>query len=167
VNRLKTVIRVVAPILVLALGAAVMAGLVKTKPKAEEKPTEDAGVVVRTMTVEVDRTELTVSAQGTVLASREVELQPEVAGRVIYRSKNLVPGGRFTKGEVLLRLDPGEYSLRAAQSAAQVEQARQQLAIEESRGELAEEEWQIIGEDERASDVGRAAALRKPQRAEA
>src|SRR5690606_31726959 len=106
-------------------------------------------------------------AQGTVISSREVGLQPEVAGRVIARSPNLVPGGRFKRGELLLRLDPGEYSLRAAQSAAQVEQARQQLALEESRGELAKEEWEIIGEDAKASDVGRSAALRRPQRAEA
>jgi len=86
---------------------------------------------------------------------------------VVYRADNLVPGGRFQKGDVLLRIDASEYSLRAKQSAAQIEQVQQQLMIEESRGELAAEEWRLIGEDEGASDVGRSVALRKPQKKEA
>ncbi len=163
----KAVARGGIAILIVALGAGVMGMLVKSRAPAEAKPDSDTGVVVRTARVKAKKQLATVAAQGTVLPARQVTLQPEVQGRVIYRSDNLVPGGRFKKGEVLLRIDASEYALRAKQSASQVEQAQQQLLLEESRGELAEHEWKLIGEDDAASDVGRNVALRKPQLKEA
>lgn len=162
-----TVIRILLPLAVIGAGAAIMGGLVATKPEAEPRPDKDTGVVVRTVEVHSTKEQVTVPAQGTVVAAREIRLQPEVAGRVTMRSENLVPGGRFKQGEVLLRIDPSEYAIRAEQSAAQVEQAKQQLALEASRGEIAKQEWAIIGEDAQASEAGRSAALRQPQQQEA
>jgi len=148
-------------------GAAVMSALVKSRAPAEATPQKEQGVVVRTLKVKASRQLATVAAQGTVLPARQVTLQPEVQGRVIYRSDSLVPGGRFKAGDVLLRVDASEYALRAKQSATQIEQAEQQLLLEASRGELAEHEWKLIGQDEKASETGRAVALRKPQLKEA
>lgn len=163
----QAAVRGALALFIVAAGAGVMGALVATRAPAEGKPASDKGVVVRTMKVKSSRQQATVAAQGTVIPAHEVTLQPEVQGRVVFRSDNLVPGGRFEKGEVLLRIDASEYALRAKQSSAQIEQAEQQLRIEESRGELAQEEWRLIGEDEGASDVGRSVALRKPHRKEA
>jgi RND family efflux transporter MFP subunit len=99
--------------------------------------------------------------------AREVSLQPEVQGRVIYRSESLVPGGTFKKGEVLLRIDSSEYNLRAQKSATEVEQAIEQLKLEQSRGEVAAHEWTLIGGERTGSQTGREVALRMPQMKEA
>jgi len=144
-----------------------MSGLIASGQGAEAKPPSDLGVVVRTQTVKVVHQQATVGAQGLVIAADEVALQPEVQGRVVFRSDKLVPGGRFKKGEVLLRIDASEYALRAKKSSSQLEQAQQQLTLEESRGEIAKEEWRLIGKDGGASESGRAVALREPQKKEA
>lgn len=151
---------------IVALGAGVMAALIASRPPAESKPADQAGVVVRTLKVKASTQLTTIASQGTVIPAREVQLQPEVPGRVVYKSPNLVPGGRFKKGEVLLRIDASEYALRAQQTASQLEQAEQQVKLEAARGEMAAAEWKMIGEDSRATDTGRAAALREPQRQE-
>lgn len=163
----KAAARAGIAIIIVAVGAGVMGALVKSRATTEATPESNTGVVVRTAKLKGTKQLATVAAQGTVLPAHQVTLQPEVQGRVVYRSENLVPGGRFKKGEVLLRIDASEYALRAKQSASQVEQAEQQLLLEESRGELALHEWKLIGEDGAASDVGRSVALRKPQRKEA
>jgi RND family efflux transporter MFP subunit len=141
--------------------------LVSTKAPVEAKPEGDTGVVVRTMIVHKKEQPAAVATQGLVVPAHEVSLQPEVQGRVVFRSKNLVPGGRFKEGEVLLRIDASEYALRAKQSATQIEQAQQQLMLEQSRGDIAKEEWRLIGEDGSASESGRSVALREPQRRDA
>jgi RND family efflux transporter MFP subunit len=137
--------------------------LTQNRAEPETKAPSDTGISVRTIEVHSTHQRVSVGAQGTVMAAREVSLQPEVQGRVIYRSESLVPGGRFKKGDLLLRIDPREYSIRAKQSASEVHQAEQQLLLEASRGKVAEQEWNIISDDEVPNDV----ALRKPQMQEA
>lgn len=164
---LQVFARIGLSLAIVGAGVGVMKFLVSTKAPVEAKPSGDTGIVVRTMIVHQKEQPAAVATQGLVVPAHEVSLQPEVQGRVVFRSKNLVPGGRFKKDEVLLRIDASEYALRAKQSATQIEQARQQLMLEQSRGDIAKEEWKLIGEDGSASDAGRSVALREPQRRDA
>ncbi len=163
----QLITRIAIPIAIVAVGLGVQALLVATKPPTEARPPSELGVTVRTTKVSAKQQKATVAAQGTVVPAREVSLQPEVQGRVTFASKALVPGGRFKKGEVLLRIDASEYALRAKQTASEVEQAEQQIKLEESRGEIAAQEWKLIGAEDGSSDAGRSVALRKPQMKEA
>ncbi len=162
----RTLLRIGLSALIIGAGAGVMSALVASGAKAEATPSSDLGVVVRTEKIKTIRQQGTVAGQGLVVPAHEVSLQPEVPGRVVFRSEQLVPGGRFKKGDILLRIDASEYSLRAKQSVSQIEQAQQQLMLEESRGEIAAAEWKLIGQ-ESTSDAGRAVALREPQKKEA
>lgn len=163
----QAALRIAIPLVIIGAGVGMKNFLVSQKSAPTAKPPSDVGVSVRTVRVKATKQLVSVAAQGTVVPAREVSIQPEVQGRVVFASEALVPGGRFKKGQVLLRIDSSEYSLRAKQSASQVQQAEQQLKLEESRGAIAAKEWQLIGEDQSASDSGRSVALRKPQRKEA
>lgn len=163
----QLIVRILIPTAILGTGLAVQGLLVASKAKTEAIPQKDLGVSVRTQKVTARQERVTVAAQGTVVPAREVSLQPEVQGRVTFANPALVPGGRFKKGDVLLRIDASEYALRAKQSATEVAQAEQQLMLEQSRQEIAAQEWKLIGVDESASEAGRAVALRKPQMKEA
>jgi RND family efflux transporter MFP subunit len=61
---------------------------------------------------------------------KESELIPEVNGRVSWMSPNLLPGGYFTKDEVLLRIDDRDYQSTVARSQATLTraQAEEELA---------------------------------------
>ena len=159
-------VRIAIPLFIIALGFLVQTYLVQSKPEAETVAQESLGPLVEVMTAEFSEQALRVEVEGTVVPAQQVTIQTEVSGRIQSRSKHLVPGGRFQKGEELLKISASEYLLRAAQSASEVEQARQQLALEKSRGEIAKEEWQLIG-DKNASKAGRDAALRVPYEKEA
>ena len=155
-------LRIALPILVLGLGAAVFALLFKTKPEAEKQPRSDQGALVEVLEVRVAKQRVRVSAQGTVIPARQIVVQPEVTGRVVRQSSELVPGGRFKKGQTIVRIDARDYSLAAKQQNANVDRARLELELERSRQQIAKREWQIIGEDANATPEGRSIALRKP-----
>ncbi len=162
-NVLRRILRALLPLLVLSGGVLGLIALVETKPVPQKEPRKDRGVLVSIQSVSAETEPLVVQAQGTVTPSRQVVVQPEVQGRVVWKDKSLVVGGRFKKGDLLLRIDPRQYALQAEQQRSTIDQAEQQLALERARREIAKQEWQIIGEDTSATEEGRAAALREPQ----
>jgi RND family efflux transporter MFP subunit len=160
---LRKLARVLLPILALAIGIGILVVLIKTRPEPSKKPREERGVLVEARTVESARHKLRVIAQGTVIPEQEVLLQPEVAGRVVWQDAQLVPGGRFQKGALLVRIDPRDYALAVKQQTAQVDRARLELKLEQAKKDIAKREWDIIGEDTNASELGRELGLRQPQ----
>jgi RND family efflux transporter MFP subunit len=160
---LRRVIRVLLPILALGAGLGVLILLVRTRPAPEKKPREERGALVEARKVKSVREKLRIVAHGTVIPEKQVTLQPEVAGRVVWQHPELVPGGRFEKGATLVRVDPRDYALAMQQNAAQVQRAQLELKMEQARQDVARREWEIIGEDRNASELGRDLALRRPQ----
>jgi RND family efflux transporter MFP subunit len=160
---LRKILRAFLPILALALGIGILVVLVKTRPEPSKKPREERGVLVEAQAVVSARHKLRVIAQGTVIPEQQVTLQPEVAGRVVWQDAQLVPGGRFKKGALLVRIDPRDYALAVKQQSAQVDRARLELKLEQAKKDIAKREWEIIGEDGNASELGRELGLRQPQ----
>ena len=72
-----------------------------------------------------------------------------------------MPGGRVSKGDVLLRVDPRGYQAVVTQREAQVAQAELELQLEEGRRVVAEREWTMLGGDK--ADHSEDIALRRPQ----
>jgi RND family efflux transporter MFP subunit len=160
--------RIVLPLLVLAGGVAVLAGAIATRPKPARTEARPESTTASYVTVSARTEEVRLPANGTVTAAESVVLQTEVSGRVLWKSPNLVPGGRFRKGEVLLRIDPREYGLALEQQKANVDRARLEIDLEKSRQSVAEREWELLGQAgaapaARPADPENALALRGPQ----
>ncbi len=171
-SRLSAVLRGVATVGVLAVGAGAAWWLIATEP--EQDKATPARIVPRVTVqplVSVDRP-VTIEAFGTVMPSREVDLAVEVEGRVIAQHASLEPGGRVAANETLLEIDRSDYEIALAAAQAVLAQAEAELEIERGRVAVAAREWErfadslatVTGED-RSS----ALALREPQlrRAEA
>lgn len=156
-------LRVLLPIFALLLGVAILLVLVRTRPTPAKKPREERGALVEIVRAEGVQQKLRIVAHGTVIPEKQVTLQPEVAGRVVWQHKELVPGGRFRKGTQLVRVDSRDYALALQQQRATVDRARLELKIERARQDVAKREWEVIGEDANASELGKELALRKPQ----
>ncbi|HUH03772.1 MAG TPA: efflux RND transporter periplasmic adaptor subunit, partial [Kofleriaceae bacterium] len=156
---IRKIVSSLLPFVVLALGVVVMIGLVRTKPRATKAPRDESGTLVEAIAATTDSKTVTVSAYGTVVPSREVAIAPEVNGKVTWVNQELLPGGYFSKGDVLLRLDGRDYKLAVDQQEATVDKARTELAVEESRKTIAEREWELMGKDTEGSPL----ALRDPQ----
>ncbi|MDR1494406.1 MAG: HlyD family efflux transporter periplasmic adaptor subunit [Planctomycetaceae bacterium] len=93
---------------------------------------------------------------GEVIPFRQLDIVPEVAGRVIYKSDNCRPGHSVQSGEILLRIDPTDYQLEweqrteaveqakvnIAENAVQTENAKKELELAEKQLEIRKRDWE-------------------------
>jgi RND family efflux transporter MFP subunit len=147
---------------VIAAATAIAFVLVATKeePPRAEKPLE--GTLVEVIQINMSRHDVELRAKGTVVPAMEIVLQPELGGRVIWQSSELIAGGRFKADQPILRIDPRDYQLAVESHRSKVNRAKLDLSIEARRGEVAKREWSSFGEMD-VSDEQRALAQREPQ----
>ena len=153
----------VLPLLVIVLaivGFAVMGAL---KPKPEEKEDVVKALPVITARAVQDNVTLKVSTQGEVQPRQQINIVPQVAGKITFMSPKYIEGGQFNKGDLLIRIEPAEYQLRVTQAQANVAQAETVVTREKSESEIALRDWQELGRAGQPS----ALTLRQPQMAEA
>lgn len=126
-------------VLLVAFGALSWAGWQYSQPDAGKiagkapatkpggRPGRSSGPVkVNVATAEVLRIEETVSAVGSLLAARSVQLAPEVDGRLV--EVDLSDGALVTTGDSLFRLDDSVTEAELAQAQAELSLARADLA---------------------------------------
>jgi RND family efflux transporter MFP subunit len=150
-------------ILIIGAGLAVSMALIYTKPKAARKP-----VSVVTPPVEIIETclkdqRIIVSAMGTLIPAREIVLQPQVSGTVVWQNEALVPGAHVAQNELLIRIDNRDYLLGLEQQKAAVAKAQVALKTEKGLQAVAEREWNLLQEEIETTKEGRELALRIPQ----
>lgn len=166
---LKKVLKAVLPIVVVVLGVVTMRALIASKPEAPRRPQDSRALLVSVQSVTRARHEVAVRANGTVIAAERIVLAPEISGRVRWTNEQLAPGGRFVRGEPILRIDPRDYALAVDAQRAEVERARLELRLEESRQGVAEREWELFESTRAPTPEGQTRpsddlALRRPQR---
>ena len=157
---MKTTLRAILPVVILAAAIAGMIALVKTKPKADKKPVADRGVLVEVSELKASTQRVEVIARGSVVPARRVILSSEVGGRVVWVSSDLLSLGSFKTGESVLRVDARDYRIAVEQQSAAVRSAETELELERSRKKVAESEWARFGDKKNdASPL----AVREPQ----
>ncbi len=149
------------PLAILAGGFVGARALIAVGPTATRGANVSTVPVVEVVTAEPRAVAVRVNATGIVEAATTVDLVPEVTGRVAWRSDKLTPGGRFTAGELIAKIESREYELAIAQERASVRSAELELELEKSRGKVAAQEWQLLrGKATKANPL----ALRTSQR---
>jgi RND family efflux transporter MFP subunit len=149
--------------LLVSLGVAGFIILMKTRSRAAREPRPERATLVEVQPIEAKSHRLTVRAQGTVVPARQVELRPEISGRIVWQSDQLAAGGRFRAGEAILRIDGRDYRLALEQQRATVDRAQLDLEVERGRKVVAEREWDLLPDGNSSDESGRALALREPQ----
>ena len=148
----------------LPLAAAVLAVvLIRARPAPPRVPPPDRIPSVATAPIRAGMVRLPVVGNGTVRPRAEVELAPQVSGRVVRVSPSLVSGGRFEEGDVLVELDGADFRNAVQQARALVAQDSVALlqAAEEAR--IARDEYEQF---QSRAGVGAEASplvLREPQ----
>ena len=137
-------LKIILPILILIIGFAGFNMLTKLKKAPHRQAPQQQGVLVDVIKLETTDYQTIVHASGTVQATQEISLVPEVSGKVIWVSPQLVSGGLFKKGELLLKIDPSNYQLAIEKAHAEIAQVRVALATERERAKVAIAEWERI-----------------------
>ena len=145
---------------------AIVGGVIFILAMGQPQP-QRANSAPRPVAVFVDEAQrhsvaLTVNSQGEARPRTQINLVPQVAGRITYVNPDFIEGGFFEAGETLIQIEDADYRLAVTRASAQVAQAQQALAREQAESDLAASEWEELGEGEAS-----ALTLREPQLAEA
>jgi RND family efflux transporter MFP subunit len=160
-NRGAALLRILLPIIVVIVSAAVAVWMMQSGPKAKPREKVRNAVMVDVRLIEFGQQATTVSVMGTVKPQREVALKPQVSGEIIKISDHLIPGGRFAQNEQLLTIDPSDYQLTVQQLASEVARVEADMQIELGRQRVAQKEYELLGETVSAEE--HALMLRVPQ----
>ena len=160
---IATLLRKLSPFLILAVGICGYYYLVITTPEAVRRDPPEPIIDVETATLQKQDFTVVLRSQGTVSARTESTLIPEVSGKIISVSPNFREGGFFSKGDVLLEIDPSDYRTALTIAEANLADARVRLAEEEEQSKQAQIDWERLGAGERPTDL----VLRVPQLARA
>ncbi|MGD8500226.1 MAG: efflux RND transporter periplasmic adaptor subunit, partial [Phycisphaerales bacterium] len=90
----------------------------------------------------------------------EVDIVPEVAGKVVHIHPELKVGGLIHGNETILQIDPRDYELAVRQADAAVADANVKLETEQAEADVARKEWNELHPD---TEPPSPLVLREPQ----
>jgi RND family efflux transporter MFP subunit len=114
----------------------------RPRPAAQEPPRRVPLVV--TAPADVRSGNLTIRGNGSVRPKSQIVLSSQVAGRVEWVSPAFASGGRFEKGDLLLRIEQADYVNRVDAASAAVAQRQVEVLQWEEEQALAREEYQRL-----------------------
>lgn len=145
---------------VLAFGALVAFILIKLQKPPGRIEEESLAPLVKVRQLKLADIQMVVSGYGTVKPRVQVEIVPEVSGKVVYVNPQFKAGGFVAAGESLLEIDPRDYELAVQQAEAGVADAEVKLDLEKAEAQVARKEWEQLNPNtEPASPL----VLRQPQ----
>ena len=159
----RKILQRLLPLLIIAAGVLGAWWLIANRPHAQREQVEPVPPLAQVVEAKRSTERVTIVAMGTVVPAKRVLLQPEVSGRIVEQSPQLLPGGLFRKGDVILQIDPRDYETAVKQQEAAVEQARLEVQLEKGRQVIADREWKLLEEDIPLDQASQDLALRKPQ----
>ncbi|MCB1773712.1 MAG: biotin/lipoyl-binding protein [Gammaproteobacteria bacterium] len=106
---------------------------------------------------------LVLEASGPVVSAFELEIRPQVGGRIVALHPDFEPGGRIPAGEPIMRIEPDDYQLAIQAAEAEIAKAQAAITLERGRRVVAREELQSLQGSLNVDAESKALALRKPQ----
>lgn len=147
---------------ILMISALVIVVIFMTEPKAErEAATKKTAMLVDVVRVSSGNFTPTVVATGSVQAAKDITLSSQIGGEVVSLSGNFIPGSFVKRGEVLLRINPADYSNTLQLRQSDLQLAKADLSVEMGRQDVARKDFELIGQE--MSPENQALVLRKPQ----
>jgi RND family efflux transporter MFP subunit len=157
--------RIIISVLILIGAFAAYRYQMDTSPRAgRKKPPLQARLVQVIPTSQADCV-TTVTGDGIVMPAQQVTLRPQVTGRLVKVSDNVVPGGIVKAGQKLMAVDYRDYEILVRQRQSDVANAVKNLKVEQGSQAIAQQEYELLGET--ISEEDRELVLREPQLASA
>ena len=158
--------KIVLPVGIL-VAAALLSWLVAARQQPERKPVPPPSLLVDVATAERQPVTFVVRSQGVVMARTRTTLVSEVSGQIVEVSPAFVSGGFFSRGDVLVRIDPRNYQAALKRARSEVAKAQTKVATEHALAGYAYQDWQRLRSLDATAKPASDLALRKPQLAEA
>ena len=160
---MKKLLKIISPVMVLAVSIGIVQALGAAKPEPEKK--EDAQRLISLYVDEVksDTVTISVQTQGEVRPKTEIDLVPQVSGRIVGISESFAEGAEFGPGEMLIKIDDTDYRLAVVRAQARVAEAEVAVQRELANAKIKKDHWL----DKENTGEPTPYALNKPQVMEA
>jgi len=159
----KKLLKIIPPILVLVFSIVVVQVLNAAKPAPDKKEESQRLISLYVDEVTTDMVTLSVQTQGEVRPKTEIDLVPQVSGRIVGISGSFAEGAEFGPGTTLIKIDDTDYKLAVIRAEASIAGAQVALERELANARIKEEQWR----DKRNSGEPTDYALNKLQVLEA
>lgn len=108
--------------LIIAIAAVLAMGLSRLKPETPRRELNNLPPLVNTFELRQSAESFVIESQGTVRPRTETVLSAEISGTIVEISPKMIAGGVFAKDEVLMRVDPANYTVAVERAEALLQQ---------------------------------------------
>lgn len=162
-KKVRIIVHVALAVALLISGLAGFKMLQSSREALDRQQPEVPLPLVRTVPISVGTIDMTITGEGSVQALTETQIVPQVSGKIIQASRNLINGGTFKKGELLLTIEPRDYEIAVTLAEASVKDAESKYEMAVQETEASRREWQRIHPEEAAPPL----VVKEPQLAAA
>lgn len=140
----KSKIQLVLSLLIIVLAISLAKVMSSARKSPATTPPEVTAPLLKAIQVYPETLQKTVQGFGTVKPRMEVQVVPQVSGKVIECHRQLVNGGFFKAGEPLAVIEQTDYTLAVESAAAAVAQAEVKVEQEKAEADVARHEWEKL-----------------------
>jgi RND family efflux transporter MFP subunit len=161
---MKKALKIILPVLFLALGAAAAGLFISSKPtvsRQQQPRTKVAAVEV--IAVSKGQVQTVVTAMGTVVPARQISLRCKVGGTVLETAEQFAPGGILEQGATVLRIDPRDFEIEVQKQESTLARAEADLRLEQGKQDVARQELDMLLKGSELKVQETELALRLPQ----
>ena len=129
---------------ILALGVLLTVVLIKSRRPPRRQEQKILAPLVTVNQLKARDIQMVIRGYGTVSPKVEVEIVPEVPGKVISINPQLKAGELIPAGEQILQIDARDYEFAVQQAGAVVANAQVKFDIEAAEADVARREWEDL-----------------------
>ena len=156
----KIFIQILLVIIILAGGVGLLKFLSSLRKPPAKKEQKIIAPLLNAEIFGAENMQVVIDDWGTVQPKIEVQIVPQVSGRVVELHDDFVNGGFFKADEPLVMIDQRDYILAVENAESAVAAAQVQLEQEQAEADVAKQEWELLNSDNEPSSP---LVLRGPQ----
>lgn len=155
--------RIILFIAVVTAGGMALLLSLAPEPESREPPSQIPFAQVGRVVAGSDA--IPVYGSGTVRPSAEVDIAPQVGGKVVWVAPGFQSGGRVSAGQALFRIEEADYLYRVQEAEANLAARQVAFLQEQEQAEIARAQYELYAERREAGASSEASplTLREPQ----
>ena len=147
---------------IIAVSVALAAFLISQAPEPTRTEQPPQVPFVQTSLVTAGAGPIPVFGSGTVRPSAEIDIVPQVGGKVVWVDPGFQSGGRIAAGQTIFRIEQVDYQYRVQEAAANLAASRVALLEEQEQASVARAQYELYS-GEASPPIANPLALREPQ----
>ena len=163
---MSRIISFLAAGVIIAISVALAAFLISQAPEPTRTEPPPQIPFAQTGLVAAGSGPIPVYGSGTVRPSAEIDIAPQVGGKIVWVDPEFRSGGRVQAGQTIFRIEEADYRYRVQEAEAALAARRVALLEEQERAKVARLDYELYSARQGDSDSTSAASpltLREPQ----